>query len=202
MPYTAESQTALSPDAAVQSLKDGNQRFLDGAAAARDPQTDIRATATAQYPSAVVLSCIDSRVPVETVFDQGIGDIFSARVAGNIVNEDLLGSMEFACKLAGSKAVVVLGHTSCGAVKGAIGKARLGNLTSLVQKIEPVVDQVGASISSDDADFADAVAEANVTSTLAAIRADSPVLAELERDGDIALVGAMYDVSSGEVRWL
>lgn len=202
MPHTAESQAALSPTAAVQALKDGNRRFLDRASAPRDPESDIQVTSTGQHPYAVVLGCIDSRVPVETVFDQGIGDIFTARVAGNVVNEDLLGSMEFACKLAGSKAIVVLGHTSCGAVKGAIGKARLGNLTHLVQKIEPIVDQVRAELSDEDAGFTDAVAEANVAATLAAIRSDSPVLAELETEGTIALVGAMYDVSSGEVRWL
>jgi carbonic anhydrase len=141
-------------------------------------------------------------VPVETIFDQGIGDVFTARVAGNVVNEDLLGSMEFACKLAGSKAIVVLGHTSCGAVKGAIGKARLGNLTTLVEKIEPVVEDVASSSDPEDPGFADAVAEANVRFTMDAIRAKSPVLAEMEADGEVTVVGAMYDVSSGEVRWL
>ncbi len=196
---TAESQAAISPADAMQMLKDGNGRFLDGTAIERSYSDQIAATAGGQYPYAVVLGCIDSRVPVETVFDQGIGDIFTPRVAGNIVNEDLLGSMEFACKLAGSKAIVVLGHTACGAVKGAIGKARLGNLTALVTKIEPVVDQVAANMDSEDAGFVDAVAEANVNATIEAIRSQSEVLAEMESNGEIAIVGAMNDVGSGKV---
>ena len=142
----AASQAALTPDAALTLLADGNARFVAGTPVRRDYSDQIRATAAAQYPFAVVLGCIDSRVPIETVFDQGIGDIFSARVAGNIVNTELLGSMEFACRLAGSKLVVVLGHTSCGAVKGAISSARLGNLTQLVQKIEPAVVSVSCSM--------------------------------------------------------
>ena len=199
---TAESQAAISPADAIQMLKDGNGRFLDRTPIDRAYDEQIAATATGQYPYAVVLGCIDSRVPVETVFDQGIGDIFTPRVAGNIVNEDLLGSMEFACKLAGSKAIVVLGHTSCGAVKGAIGKARLGNLTALVTKIEPVVDQVAETMDSEDAGFVDAVAVANVHATIDAIRAQSEVLAEMESNGEIAIVGAMYDVASGKVSFL
>jgi carbonic anhydrase len=199
---TQESQAAISPAEAIQMLKDGNRRFVDGTAFERSYSDQIAATATGQYPYAVVLGCIDSRVPVEVVFDQGIGDVFSPRVAGNIVNEDLLGSMEFACKLAGSKAIVVLGHTACGAVKGAIGKARLGNLTTLVTKIEPVVDQVAANMDSEDAGFVDAVAEANVNATIEAIREKSEVLAEMEQAGEISIVGAMYDVASGEVRFL
>ena len=199
---TAESQAAISPADAIQMLKDGNGRFLDRTPIDRAYDEQIAATATGQYPYAVVLGCIDSRVPVETVFDQGIGDIFTPRVAGNIVNEDLLGSMEFACKLAGSKAIVVLGHTSCGAVKGAIGKARLGNLTALVTKIEPVVDQVAETMDSEDAGFVDAVAVANVHATIDAIRAQSEVLAEMESNGEISIVGAMYDVASGKVSFL
>lgn len=199
---TQESQAATSPSEAIEMLKAGNRRFLDGQALQRSYPDQIAATATGQYPYAVVLGCIDSRVPVETVFDQGIGDIFTPRVAGNIVNEDLLGSMEFACKLAGSKAIVVLGHTACGAVKGAIGKARLGNLTALVGKIEPVVDQVAEKMDSEDAGFVDAVAEANVKATIEAIRSHSDVLAEMESNGEITIEGAMYDVASGEVRFL
>ncbi len=138
----AASQAAVTPDAALALLTDGNARFVAATPARRDYGGQIRATAAAQYPFAVVLGCIDSRVPIETVFDQGIGDIFAARIAGNIVNTEILGSMEFACRLAGSKLVVVLGHTSCGAVKGAISSARLGNLTQLVQKIEPAVEAI------------------------------------------------------------
>lgn len=199
---TAESQAATSPSDAIDMLKTGNRRFLDGQALQRLYPDQIAATATGQFPYAVVLGCIDSRVAVETVFDQGIGDIFTPRVAGNIVNEDLLGSMEFACKLAGSKAIVVMGHTACGAVKGAIGKARLGNLTALVNKIEPVVDQVAENMDAQDPGFVDAVAVANVHATIDAIRAQSEVLAEMESQGEIAIVGAMYDVASGEVRFL
>jgi len=202
MTQTAETQAAITPDQAVQMLKDGNARFLNGAPIERALDQQVQETASGQYPFAVVLGCIDSRVPVETIFDKGIGDIFTARVAGNIVNEDLLGSMEFACKLAGSKAVVVMGHTACGAVKGAIGKARMGNLTHLVQKIEPVVDDVATRMDREDPAFVDAVAEANVNLTIDAIRAKSEVLAEMEAAGEIAIVGAMYDVASGQVRFL
>ena len=199
---TAESQAAISPAEAIKMLKDGNGRFLEGSPIDRALHQQVAATASGQYPFAVVLGCIDSRVPVETLFDQGIGDVFTARVAGNIVNEDLLGSMEFACKLAGSKAILVLGHTACGAVKGAIGKARMGNLTALVQKIEPVVDQVAANMDSEDPGFTDAVAEANVARTIQAIRENSEVLAEMEAAGEIAITGAMYDVGSGQVHFL
>ena len=141
-------------------------------------------------------------MPVETVFDQGIGDIFTSRVAGNIVNEDILGSMEFACKLAGAKAILVLGHTDCGAVNGAIRKTRLGNLSALVSQIEPVVDEVAASMDKEDPTFVDTVAEANVVRTIDTIRQQSPALAEMENAGEIVIVGAMYDVSSGQVRIL
>ena len=201
-PQNQESQAAVTPEGAIEMLREGNRRFLDNAPLERNWANDIDATAGGQYPYAVVLACIDSRVPVETVFDQGIGDIFTPRVAGNIVNEDLLGSMEFACKLAGSKAILVLGHTACGAVKGAIGKARLGNLTALVTKIEPVVDQVAANMDSESPEFVDTVAEANVVATIEAIRTQSEVLAEMEQAGEIAIVGGMYDVASGEVTFL
>ena len=199
---TSESQAALTPQAALGMLRDGNARFVSGTPAQRDLGAQVRATATGQYPFAVVLGCIDSRVPTEVIFDQGIGDIFSARVAGNVVNGDLLGSMEFACRLAGSKAVVVLGHTSCGAVQGAIGSAELGNLTGLVEKIEPAVAAVGGERDVENATYVDAVAETNVEMVLEQIRSESSVLAEMESSGEIALVGAMYDVTSGEVRWL
>ena len=199
---TAASQAALSPAAALEMLRSGNQRFVAGTPANRDLAAQVRSTAGGQYPFAVVLGCIDSRVPIETVFDQGIGDIFAARVAGNIVNGDLLGSMEFACNLAGSKVVVVLGHTSCGAVKGAISQARLGNLTGLVQKIEPAVAAVEGERDATNDPYVDQVAETNVRMTLDAIRSQSEVLAGMEESGDILLVGAMYDVSSGEVRFL
>jgi carbonic anhydrase len=202
MTQTQESQAAITPAEAIRMLEEGNRRFLDQEPLDRPLLDQVIQTSSGQYPFAVVLGCIDSRVPVEIVFDQGIGDIFSPRVAGNIVNEDLLGSMEFACKLAGSKAIVVLGHTSCGAVKGAIGKARLGNLTTLVEKIEPLVDEVAASMNTEDPGFTDAVAEANVNLTIETIREKSDVLREMEAARQIAIVGAMYDVGTGEVRFL
>ena len=198
----AASQAALTPDAALTLLADGNARFVAGTPARRDYADQIRATAGAQYPFAVVLGCIDSRVPIETVFDQGVGDIFSARVAGNIVNTELLGSMEFACRLAGSKLVVVLGHTSCGAVKGAISSARLGNLTQLVQKIDPAVEAIEGERDVDNAPYVDGVAEENVRMVIEEIRRESPVLATMEQEGEIRIVGAMYDVSSGVVRFI
>ena len=196
------SQAAITPAAALTLLADGNARFVAGTPARRDYSDQIRATAAGQYPFAVVLACIDSRVPVETVFDQGIGDIFAARVAGNIVNTELLGSMEFACRLAGSKLVVVLGHTSCGAVKGAISSARLGNLTQLVQKIEPAVEAIEGERDENNAPYVDGVAEENVRMVIDEIRRESPVLATMEQEREIRIVGAMYDVSTGVVRFI
>ena len=198
----AASQAAVTPDAALTLLTDGNARFVAGTPVRRDYSDQIRATAAAQYPFAVVLGCIDSRVPIETVFDQGIGDIFAARIAGNIVNTELLGSMEFACQLAGAKLVVVLGHTSCGAVKGAISSARLGNLTQLVQKIDPAVEAIEGERDVDNADYVDGVAEENVRMVIAEIRRDSSVLATMEQEREIRIVGGMYDVSTGVVRFI
>lgn len=202
MTQNAESQAAMAPPTTIEMLREGNARFVSGQQLDRPLANQVAETASGQYPFAVVLGCIDSRVPIETLFDQGIGDIFAARVAGNVVNEDLLGSMEFACKLAGAKAVVVLGHTACGAVKGSIGKAKLGNLTGLVRKIDPAVECVRSRMDADDPDFVDQVAEANVLNTIAAIREKSPVLEEMEQDGEILIVGTMYDVASGQVRFL
>ena len=198
----AASQAALTPDAALALLTEGNARFVAGTPVRRDYGDQIRATAAGQYPFAVVLGCIDSRVPIETVFDQGIGDIFSARVAGNIVNTELLGSMEFACRLAGSKLVVVLGHTSCGAVKGAVSSARLGNLTQLVQKIDPAVEAIEGERDVDNAAYVDGVAEENVRMVIAEIRRESSVLATMEEEREIRIVGGMYDVSTGAVRFI
>ena len=198
----AASQAAVTPDAALTLLTDGNARFVAGTPVRRDYSDQIRATADGQYPFAVVLGCIDSRVPIETVFDQGIGDIFSARVAGNIVNTELLGSMEFACQLAGAKLVVVLGHTSCGAVKGAISSARLGNLTQLVQKIEPAVEAIEGERDVNNADYVDGVAEENVRMVIAEIRRESSVLATMEQEREVRIVGGMYDVSTGVARFI
>lgn len=199
---TAASQAALTPTAALDRLRTGNRRFLAGKTLDRPLLDQVRETASGQFPFAAILGCIDSRIPVETVFDQGIGDVFTARVAGNVVNADLLGSLEFACKMAGAKAIVVLGHTSCGAVGGAIAGAELGKLTELLNKIRPAVERIRESMSDEEPGFADYVSEENVRQTLATIRAGSPVLAAMEAEGEIALAGAMYDVSTGEVRFL
>ncbi|MDX1331584.1 MAG: carbonic anhydrase family protein [Robiginitalea sp.] len=204
---TKEAQAKISPMGAVEILKQGNERFMKNRKADRDLLEQVKDTATGQYPFATILSCIDSRVSAELIFDQGVGDIFSVRVAGNIVNEDLLGSMEFACKLAGTKVVVVLGHTSCGAVKGACDDAHLGNLTTLLSKIKPAVHAVAvpedpAERTSKNLDFVDQVAETNVRMTIENIRKQSPVLRIMEEDGEIALIGAMYDISTGKVDFM
>ncbi|MBT8204178.1 MAG: carbonic anhydrase [Eudoraea sp.] len=201
---TKESQALITPHGAINLLKEGNARFRENKKATRDLMAQVAQTTSGQYPFATILSCIDSRVSAELIFDQGVGDIFSARVAGNIVNEDLLGSIEFACKLAGTKVVVVLGHTSCGAVKGACDDARLGNLTALVSKIKPAVAAVEDPQdpklrNSKNLDFVDRVAKMNVNLTLEDIRTKSPVLREMEENGEIEIVGAMYDINTGEV---
>ena len=201
---TKETQALITPEGAINLLKEGNARFRENKKADRDLMAQVAQTTSGQYPFATILSCIDSRVSAELIFDQGVGDIFSARVAGNIVNEDLLGSIEFACKLAGTKVVVVLGHTSCGAVKGACDDARLGNLTALVSKIKPAVAAVEDPQdpklrNSKNLDFVDRVAKMNVNLTLEDIRTKSPVLNEMEENGEIEIIGAMYDINTGEV---
>ena len=202
--HTRETQATMTPNKALQYLKEGNQRFQGNLKANRNLLEQVNDTSEGQFPFATILSCIDSRVSAELVFDQGLGDIFSIRIAGNFVNEDILGSMEFACKLAGTKLIVVLGHTSCGAVKGACDHARLGNLTALINKIEPAVDAVTEPTdenlrNSKNLEFVDNVAAKNVLLTIGNIRKKSPVLSEMEDNGEIKVVGAMYDVSNGEV---
>jgi carbonic anhydrase len=202
--HTKETQANISPIQAIDLLKEGNERFQTNKAIERDLLGQVVDTSSGQFPFATILSCIDSRVSSELIFDQGIGDIFSARVAGNFVNEDILGSMEFACKLAGTKVVVVLGHTACGAVKGACDDAKLGNLTALISKIKPAVEAVieptDASLrNSSNIDFVNTVAEKNVHLTIDNIRAQSPVLKEMEDEGTIKIVGAMYDIHTGIV---
>ena len=204
---TKETQDALSPNNAIALLKEGNSRFIENKKADRDLLAQVKQTTSGQYPFATILSCIDSRVSAELVFDQGVGDIFSARVAGNIVNEDILGSMEFACKLAGTKVIVVLGHTSCGAVKGACDDAKLGNLTILLHKIKAAVRAVSNPIdeesrNSKNIEFVNAVAEKNVQLTIEDIRSLSPVLKDMEDNGEIAIVGAMYDIADGKVHFM
>jgi carbonic anhydrase len=202
--HTKETQATMTPEKALNFLKEGNQRFQNNLKANRNLLEQVNDTSEGQFPFATILSCIDSRVSAELVFDQGLGDIFSIRIAGNFSNEDILGSMEFGCKLAGTKLVVVLGHTSCGAIKGACDHARLGNLTALINKIEPAVDAVTepkdeSLRNSKNLEFVDKVAEKNVLLTIENVRKNSPVLSEMEKKGEIKIVGAMYDISNGEV---
>ena len=202
LPVTKEEQAAMTPDAVLADLMAGNARYVAGNVSEPNVKARIQASAAGQYPKAVILSCLDSRVPVEQVFDQGIGDIFVGRVAGNVENVDQLGSMEFATKAAGSKLVMVLGHESCGAVKGACDDVKLGNLTELLAKIKPAIDAVEGfeeDRSSRNKDFVDAVIHQNVKQTVRDIRASSPVLAELEEAGQIKIVGAYYSLHTGKV---
>jgi carbonic anhydrase len=199
---SAEEQAALTPDMVIASLKDGNNRFMNNNITSRDHSAMVRNAASGQFPKAVVLSCLDSRVPVEDVFDRGIGDIFVARVAGNFVNEDILGSMEFGCKVSGAKLILVLGHEACGAVKGAIDDVKLGNLTATLAKIKPAViksqDFAGEKNSKNDA-FVEYTAKNNVLNTIETIKAKSPILKEMVDKGEIKIVGGYYNINTGEV---
>ena len=202
--HTKETQAAMTPESSLQALKDGNQRFINASQLVRDLNAQVDATSMGQYPFATVLHCIDSRVSAEHVFDQGIGDLFSIRIAGNFVNEDILGSMEFACKLAGTKVLVVLGHTACGAVKGACDHARMGNLTALINKFEPAVDAVELPVdesmrNSSNIGFVNSVASKNVEMTLSNIRNKSEILNQMESSGDLIIIGGMYDIADGKV---
>jgi carbonic anhydrase len=199
---TAETQASLTPMEVIQLLKDGNERFVDDEAVERNFMEQVQQTAGGQYPMAAILGCIDSRVPHEIVFDKGVGDIFSARIAGNFINTDILGSLEFATAVAGSKVIVVLGHTECGAVKGACDNVQLGNLTSTLANIAPAiyaVDEIEGSRSSANKDFVQAVADENVELTVQNIVNRSPVIRDLVESGDLIVIGAMHDVATGEV---
>lgn len=202
--HTRETQSTMTPQKSLQYLKEGNQRFQNNLKANRNLLEQVNDTSDGQFPFATILSCIDSRVSSELVFDQGLGDIFSVRIAGNFVNEDILGSMEFACKLAGTKLIVVLGHTSCGAVKGACDDAKMGNLTSMLSKIKPAVNAVKepkneSECTSKNLEFVNNVAEKNVLFTMDRIREESPILKEMENNNEIDIVGGMYDINSGAV---
>lgn len=202
---TKETQAAMTPEQSLALLKAGNARFVSGTMLERDLIAQVKGTASGQAPHAVVLGCIDSRVPPELVFDQGIGDIFAPRIAGNFLNTDILGSIEFATELAGAKSVVVLGHTACGAVKGACDGAKMGNLTHTLSNITPAVYAVGddkGERSSKNAVFVEAVAEENVRQTVANLLERSPILAKRVADGKLTVIGAVHDISTGEVRWL
>ena len=199
---TREAQQAITPDEALAMLKRGNQRFLDDKMVNRDYVAQVKQTSRGQFPFASIVSCLDSRVPPAIVFDRGVGDLFVARVAGNFVNDDTLGSLEFASKLAGSKLIVVMGHTECGAVKGACDGAQLGLLTTTLANINPAVNAVQGDYkprSSKNPDFVQAVAEKNVHLTMQKLRDRSIVLREMIDSGEIGLVGAMYDVATGQV---
>jgi len=203
---TKEQQSGLTPDKVLADLMDGNARFVTGKM--QDPEIKKRVanSANGQYPKAIVLSCVDARVPVEMVFDQGLGDLFVGRVAGNVEDQDQLGSMEFATKLAGAKLVFVLGHSACGAIKGACDGAELGNLTGLLAKIKPAVDAVEGfkpeQRNSANKEFVEKVVEQNVRQTMGDIRKDSPVLSEMEASGKIKIVGGIYDLQTGKVTLL
>ena len=203
-PTTKQMQASMTPQLALAELRAGNERFVSGKPFHRNFAASAKASASGQYPFAVVLSCLDSRQPIEIVLDQGIGDIFSARVAGNVLNDDILGSMEFGCKVSGAKLIAVIGHSNCGAIKGAIDDVELGNLTELLNKIKPAMDMVAADAlprTSKNYSFVDAVAEANVRLVMQQIRDRSPVLREMLDRGEIGLVGGMYDLETGKVRF-
>jgi len=201
---TKQLQDALTPEMAVEILVKGNERFVNNLKANRNLLQQVNETSEGQHPFAIVLSCIDSRTSAELIFDQGLGDVFSARIAGNILNEDILGSMEFACKVAGAKAIVVLGHTKCGAVKGACDDVKLGNLTVLLDKIKPAINAEN-SVSNDrnasNSDFVEKVASLNVKLTMERISKESSILKDMISNKEIALVGGMYDVETGAVEF-
>jgi len=201
---TKEQRDSMTPSQVIDELKKGNERFRAGKMAPRDYLAEKRTSAAGQYPAAVILGCVDSRVPAEIVFDAGIGDTFNGRVAGNVVNDDLLGSMEFACAASGAKLVLVLGHTACGAVKGAIDDVVLGNLTGLLARIKPAIPatEFEGEKSSKNPAYVDAVARTNVKLAIENIRLRSPVLTDLEKKGSIQIAGAMYNLANGVVEFV
>jgi carbonic anhydrase len=202
---TKAEQDALTPDIVIQSLKDGNKRYVNNDLTRRDHSALVRAAAAGQFPKAVVLSCVDSRVTVEDVFDKGIGDIFVARVAGNFANVDILGSMEFGCKVSGAKLILVLGHESCGAIKAAIDQVKMGNITAMLANIQPAVAKsmdFKGDKNSKDAAFVDYVVLNNIRRAIETIRQKSPILKQMEDKGQIKITGAYYNLKTGEVVFL
>ncbi len=200
---TKELQDQLTPAKALELLTEGNRRFVNNLKVNRNLLQQVNETSQGQHPFAIVLSCIDSRTSAELIFDQGLGDIFSVRIAGNIVNEDILGSMEFACKVAGAKLIVVLGHSNCGAIKGACDSVELGFLTGLVNKIKPSVEEIqyDGSKKSTNAEFVQLVAERNVHNMIDEIQTRSSIISEMIENGEIGIAGGMYDVETGEVEF-
>ncbi len=199
---TKETQTHLTPEKALEILKEGNHRFINNLKANRNLLQQVNETSSGQFPFATILSCIDSRTSSELIFDQGLGDIFSIRIAGNIVNEDILGSMEFATKIIGTKILVVLGHTKCGAIIGACNHVELGNLTSLLHKVRPAIDKETLTLdnrSGSNEEFVNNVTDLNIRLTIDRIRKESPIIHELEQEGNVKIIGGMYDVETGIV---
>ena len=202
---TQQEQEALTPDGVLLLLKEGNQRFLSGTLTSRNHAAQVRDAASGQFPKAMILSCVDSRIPVEVVFDQGIGDVFVARVAGNFENTDILGSMEFATKVSGAKLVLIMGHEDCGAIKAAIDQVQLGNITEMLENIKPAVDSLSAyegDRTSANPAFVHLVAEKNVRLSMLDIRRRSPILREMEEQGQIKIAGALYDMKTGAITFL
>ncbi len=201
---TKEMQTAITPAMALDLLKEGNKRFTNNLKVNRNLLQQANETSDGQHPFAVILSCIDSRTSAELIFDQGLGDVFSVRIAGNIINEDILGSMEFGCKVAGAKIIVVLGHTKCGAIKGACDHVEMGNLTALLTKIRPAVDDektITVGRNSGNAEFVEKVATINVKRTVKAIMERSPILKEMIESGTIGIIGGAHNITTGEVEF-
>ena len=200
--HSKETQSSLTPETALQILKEGNQRFINNLKANRNLLQQVNETYSGQFPFATILSCIDSRTSAELIFDQGLGDIFSIRIAGNILNEDILGSMEFATKVVGTKVLLVLGHTKCGAIVGACNHVEMGNLTTLLNKIQPAIfseKKTKENRNGSNSDFVNNVTELNVHLTIERVRRESPIIAEMEELGQIKIVGGLYDVETGEV---
>jgi carbonic anhydrase len=202
---TQERQAAKTPEIVLQKLKDGNERFLSGNMLNRDLRAQMLKASDKQYPMAIVLSCIDSRTPPEILFDQGIGDMFVTRTAGNVVNSDILGGLEFATKVSGAKLIVVLGHTNCGAVKGACENVRLGHLTQLLSKIKPAVAQVirnDGKKSCNDSSYINHITDANVAMVVKQIQKDSPIIASMIKDNQVQVVGAVQDLTTGKINFV
>jgi len=200
--HSKETQNNLNPDTALEILKEGNQRFVNNLKANRNLLQQVNETSAGQFPFATILSCIDSRTSAELIFDQGLGDIFSIRIAGNILNEDILGSMEFGTKVVGTKIIVVLGHTRCGAIVGACNHVELGNLTTLLNKIQPAIAKeksVTDNRTGTNSEFVNKVTDIHVQLTIDRIRRESPIISELEEQGSIKIIGALYDVETGQV---
>jgi carbonic anhydrase len=200
--HSKETQSHLTPQTALTILKEGNDRFVKNLKANRNLLQQVNETSEGQFPFATILSCIDSRTSAELIFDQGLGDIFSIRIAGNILNEDILGSMEFATKVVGTKVIAVLGHSKCGAIVGACNHVEMGNLTTLLNKIQPAIDietETKENRTGSNVDFVNNVTEKNVILTMERIRKESPIIAEMEQNGEIAIVGGVYDVYTGVV---